>query len=72
MTKKERWLQNSIKEIKAKNLQVPFMLNTCTTVTDLDKLLRVLEASIRKTEKAKILKTLTNQIEELVNYEEKR
>lgn len=68
MTPKEEWLYESIEVIKSKNLQVPFKLNQCTTVTDLDKYLKVLQASVLHTTKPKVLKPLVNQIEELLNY----
>ena len=68
MTPKQKWLNESIETIKSKNLQVPFKLNQCTTVTDLDKYLKTLEASILQTTKPKILKVLVNKIEELLNY----
>lgn len=65
MTPKQKWLNESIEAIKSKNLQVPFKINVCTTVTDLEKLLRVLEASILHNTKPKILRVLVDQIEEL-------
>ncbi len=68
MTPKEKWLNESIEAIKSKNLQVPFKLNQCTKVVDLDKYLKVLQSSILHTTKPKVLKTLVNKIEELLNY----
>jgi len=69
MISKEEWLNESIELIKSKNLQVPFKLNQCTNVTDLDKLLKVLQTSILHNTKPKALKPLVNQIEELLSYE---
>lgn len=69
MTSKEEWLNESIEVIKSKNLQVPFKLNQYTTVTDLDKYLKVLQTSILHNTKPKVLKPLVNKIEELLSYE---
>lgn len=68
MKPKEKWLNESIEVIKSKNLQVPFKLNQCTTITDLDKYLKVLQASVLQTTKPKVLKILVNKIEELLSY----
>lgn len=65
MTEKEQWLNDNIELIKSKGLKSPIRLNACTVITDLDKYLRILQASILKTEKTKVLKTLVHKIEEL-------
>lgn len=54
-----------IEDIRKRNIQAPFKLNACTTVHDLKKYLRVLESSIIKTEKPKILRVLLDKVEEL-------
>ena len=67
MTDKEQWLDDNLKIIKSKGLKPPIKLNACTVITNLDRYLRVLESSILKTEKTKILKVLVYKIEELTN-----
>lgn len=67
MNKKEKYLKESFEIIRAKNLKVPFKLNACTTVTDLEKYLRVLSKSVIHNDKVRLKRLFHDKIEELKN-----
>lgn len=65
MNKKEKYLKESFEIIRSKNLQVPFKLDACTTVTDLEQYLRVLSKSVMHNDKIRLKRLFHDKIEEL-------
>lgn len=62
---KKKWLNETIKEIRSKNLKAPIKLNAATTIEDLEMYLKTIETAVLHYNNKKILKLFVNKLEQL-------
>lgn len=62
---KKKWLNDVLKDIKAKNIQTPVKLNAATTIENLEMYLKTIEAAVLHYNNKKILKLFVDKLEQL-------
>lgn len=70
MDKKQKYIQRTLAEIRAKGLREPIQLNTATIITDLEMYLTSIEKTLLNSKKRRIERLFVYKLETLLKFEQ--